>query len=147
MQVKVSHLSQTEAVVVVIASDEDLKAIKAQVLTKFQTSVKVPGFRAGNVPANVLEKHVDQNTYQNEFLESAIEQLYVQAINSQKLRPVSRPQISVKKFVPFNTLEFEATLPVIGEIKLADYKKIKKAKPVIKITAKDIDEVIKSLQA
>lgn len=147
MQVKVSHPTKTEAVITIIAADVELKNIKEHVLGHFQGSVKVPGFREVKIPANVLQKHIDPETLQSKFLEEAIEQLYTQALQAQKLRPVDRPQIAIKKFVPFTTLEFEATVPVVGEIKLPDYKKIKKTRPKVTLTAKDVDEVIASLRA
>lgn len=146
MQVKVSNPSQVEAVITVISGAEELAIIKGQVLERFQRQIKVPGFRAGKIPATVLEKNVDPNSLQTEFLEEAIEQIYTQALRAQKLRPVDRPQIAIKKFVPYETLEFEATVPVVGEIKLPDYKLIKLAKKPVKVTYKDIEDVIKSLQ-
>lgn len=146
MQVKIEHPSKTEAVVTVVATPEELTSIKNHVLGHFKDRVTVPGFRKGNVPENVLEKHVDQNALQTEFLEESIEQLYGQALQAHNIRPVGQPQISITKFVPFTTLEFEAKVPVIGELKLANYKTMKKVKPEVKLTVKDVDEVLVSLQ-
>lgn len=146
MQVKVSHPSKTEAVLTVVATDSELKLLKKTVLERFQHQINVPGFRKGKIPGAVLEKNVNQEQLQSEFLEISIEQLYAQAVQGQSLRPVDRPQIALKKFVPFTTLEFEATIPVVSEIQLADYKKIKLPKPSISITTKDIEEVLQSLQ-
>jgi trigger factor len=94
----------------------------------------------------MIEKNVDQSVLQSEFLEEAINNMYVQAVNQENLRPVSNPQVNIIKFVPFTTLEFEAEVSVIGEVKLADYKKVKKTKPEVKVTAEDVKEVMKSLQ-
>ncbi len=146
MQVKITRPSDTEAVVEVVATLDELTSIRNHVLEHFQSSVKVPGFREGKVPADVLQKHVDQNSLQSKFLEEAVEQLYPQAVQSQRLRPVANPEIAIKKFVPFTALEFEAKVPVVGNLKLADYKKIKKAKPKVTITAKDISDVLESLR-
>ena len=146
MQIKVEHPSKTEAILTVVASAEELAKIKDHVLSHFESNVKVPGFRSGKVPPAVLEKHVDPNVLQSQFLEEAVEQLYPQAVQAQKLRPVDRPQLAIKKFVPFSTLEFEATMAVVGQVKLAGYKKVKKAKPTVTITAKDVDEVMASLR-
>lgn len=146
MQVKTTHNSTTEATILVITAPDELSIVKQQVLIKLKPSVKLPGFRPGNVPESVLEKNIDQTVLQNEFLETAIEQFYVQAVRDNKLRPVGRPEITVKKFVPFTTLEFEAKMPVIGNLKIADYKKIKLKRPTVSITDKDVVEVIKSLQ-
>ncbi|HTE21583.1 MAG TPA: trigger factor [Candidatus Limnocylindria bacterium] len=147
MQVKKTNPSPTQAVLTVIADEAELAAIKAHVLTHFQSKVKVPGFRAGKVPAELLEKHVDAATLQSEFLEEAIEQLYVSAAREHQLRPVDRPQISVKKFVPFTTLEFEATVEVLDAVTLPDYTKIRKTKPTAGATDADVKEVIESLRA
>lgn len=147
MQVKITHPTKTQAVLTVIAGDKELAPIKSHVLTHFKDRVKVPGFRAGKIPAEILEKNIDPNVLQTEFLEDAIEQLYVAAAQGEKIRPVDRPKIDIKKFVPYSTLEFEATVDVIGEIKLPDYKKIKKSKPEVKVTAEDVNDVLKSLQS
>lgn len=146
MQVKVTHPEPTQAEITVIASESELKSIKVQVLNNFQDRVKIAGFRTGKVPPSVLEKSVDQNQLQSEFLEEALQQLYFQAVRSQKVRPVERPTVELSKFVPFSTLEFVAKVPVVGDLKLGDYKKIKVAKKPVEITSKDISEVIKSLQ-
>lgn len=146
MQVKKTNPSSTQVVLTVIADGKELAPLKAHTLTHFQGKVKVAGFREGKVPADILEKNVDQATLQSEFLEEAVEQLYVSAANEHKLRPIDRPKISIKKFVPFTTLEFEATVDVLGPVKLPDYKKIKKTKPTAKVTADDVNGVIESLR-
>ncbi len=146
MQVKISHPTNTEAVVTVIATEDELQAIKKHVLGHYQGRIKVPGFRSNNIPPAILEKNIDPNALQTDFLEEGIQQLFSQAVEAHKLRPVGQPEINISKFVPYTTLEFEAKLPVIGEVKLADYKKIKKAHPEVKLTAADVNEVLESLR-
>jgi len=146
MQIKATNLTKTSLELVVSATEVELQPLKNQVLTHLKNSVKVPGFRAGHVPPEIVEKNIDPNTLQSEFLEHAIEQLYFSAAQTKALRPVSQPKISLTKFVPYKELEFKATVDIIGDIKLPDYKKIKLDKSAISITAKDVDEVIKSLQ-
>lgn len=147
MQVKVTYLSTTEAVVSVIADSAALQAIKDQVVQNLSANVKVAGFRSGKAPAQLVEKQLDPATLQSSFLESAIEQLYFQAVSGEKLRVVTSPQVSLKKFVPYTTLEFDATVPVVKEVKLGDYTKLKADQPKIEITAKDVSEILKNLQA
>lgn len=146
MQVKITHPTTTEANLTVITTQAELNAIKTHVIGHYQGKVKVPGFRAGNVPLTILEKHVDSNQLQTDFLEEGIQQLFSQAVTAHNLRPVGQPEISITKFVPFTTLEFEAKMPVISEVKLADYTKFKKDRPIIKLTAEDVNEVIESLR-
>lgn len=146
MQVKTTHPTPTEAVLTIEPSSSELAAIKKHVLQHFQSQVKVPGFRSGKTPLELVEKHADFSALQTRFLDEAIEQLYRQAMMSEGLRPVDRPSIAIKKFVPFTTLEFDATVPVLGKIKLSDYKKISFPKPKVTISSKEVSDVLDSLQ-
>jgi len=146
MQVSRTNTSDTEINLVISATEAELQTLKAHVLGHFRSRVKVAGFREGKAPLEMVEKHVDQSQFQTEFLEEAVQHLYVQAIDNEKIRPVDRPEVQLKKFVPFTALEFEVNVAVVGEIKLPDYKRMKKTKDAIKVTEKDVDDVISALQ-
>lgn len=146
MQIATEKPTTTEAVVTVSLRESEMLPIKQHVLGDLAKNLKLPGFRPGKIPADMVQKQVDQNLLQSEFLEHAINHYYPEAIQQAGLRPVAQPAIDIKKFVPFSTLEFIARMPVIGTIKLGDYTKIRKARPIVKISQKDIDEVIESLR-
>lgn len=146
MQVKRTNSTDTEVVITVIASETELANMKQHVLGHFRGRVKVPGFREGKAPLELIEKQVDPSLLQSEFLEEAVNEFYTQTVRQEKLRPVTNPQVNIKKFVPFTTLEFEASLSIIGDVKLPDYARVKKSKPEVKITADDVNEVLKNLQ-
>lgn len=146
MQVHKSTLTDTTIKLTIEADQLLLEEVKQEVVTKLAKGVKLPGFRKGKAPAAMVEKQVDQQTLQSEFLDAALNRMYVEALADQKVRPVAQPKVSIKKFVPFTTFEFEAEVEVIGEVKLADYKKMTLARKPVTITDKDVDEVIKNLQ-
>jgi trigger factor len=145
MQVSKKNLSETKVQLVLVADAEQLKTVKQATLDHLAHEVKLPGFRQGKAPAGLVEKNVNPATLQTEFLDQAMNLLYVTALQQENLRPVAQPEVKITKFVPFDALEIEATVEVVGEIKLPDYKKIKLAKKEIKITAKDVTEVLKQL--
>lgn len=146
MQVNREKVSPTTIKLSVTADDSELKAIKEKVLGSLRKNVKVPGFRSGKAPVHLIEKQLDQTALQSEFLEQAINELYVKTVQEENLRPAAQPAISVTKFVPFSTLEFTATVEVVGDIKLADYKKISMKPDIQPATAKDIDGVLENLR-
>ena len=147
MQVTKTSLSPTKVKLAISSDEQFLKTAKEYVLKKLSSSVKVAGFREGSAPSHIVEKNLDQSRLQSEFLDQAVNSLYGQVVEKEKLRPVSDPKVELKKFVPFTTLDFEVEVEVVGEIKLADYKRIKKSKPSPKVSDKDVNDVIKSLQA
>jgi len=146
MQIKREQLSPTTIKLSIVADKAFLEAAKQAVLSKFAGNAKVPGFRPGKAPANLVEKQLDQTALQSEFIDQAINQLYVAAVGQEKLRPVAPPQITLSKFVPYTTLEFTAEAEVIGNIKLADYTKLKFAPKKVEVTAKDVTGVLDSLR-
>lgn len=146
MHITRTNTEPTITKLLIKAEAKELSSAKELALKHLAPQVKVPGFRAGHVPPAIVEKNVDPNALQSEVLEHTINNLYTSAMRQEDLRPVANPEISIKKFVPYTELEFEAVVPTVGAIKLGNYKTIKLAKEPVKITSKDIDEVIKSLQ-
>ena len=147
MQVKKTNKSDTEFVLDVTADEEYLARLKQTTLKHLGAKhVKVPGFRPGTAPAHVVEKHIDQSLLQTEFLEEAVNRLLSDAVKAEKLFPVGQPDIQIKKFAPFSQLEFSASLEAAFVSKIGDYKSMRKAKPLAKVSAKDITEVVEALQ-
>jgi len=146
MQVTKEQIDPTTIKLTIAADQALLDATKKHVLSDLSRDVKVPGFRPGKAPANLIEKQIDQSLLQAQFLDHAVNQLYTDAAQQEKLRPVAQPEIAITKFVPFTTLEFTAQVSVVGDIKLPDYKKIKVDASEVSVTAKDVDEVLENLR-
>ncbi len=146
MQLHKEQLNPTKLKLTISADATDIDPVKDATVARLSKNVKVQGFRAGKAPQNLVEKQLDQSLLQTEVLEQVVNQLYVDAIKQEKLRPVSQPAIAITKFVPYTTLEFTAETEFVGEIKLADYKNIKLAPKKIEITAKNVDELVETLR-
>lgn len=146
MQITRTDITPTKAKLVVTADETDLLKLKNHTLEHFRNRLKLPGFRQGKAPLNVVEKNADQTQLQAEFLDEAVNHLYQMAAEKEKLKPLGNPQVSLRKFVPFSELEFECEVDVLGKVTLGNYKAIKKSKPSVSVTAKDVNEVIDSLK-
>ncbi len=146
MQVKRTNISDTKVKLSISASQAYLAPIKEQVLMQLSQKVKLPGFREGKAPLNLVEKNVDPQALQTEFLDFAMGQLYNEAIKTEKLRTFDRPQVTLKKFVPFSDVEFEAEVEVLSPVKLGDYKKIKKSLKTTEVTDKEVNDVVENLR-
>lgn len=146
MNVKRTDTSQTEVELVISSDKEQLEKLKAHAVGHFKDKVKVQGFRPGKAPAKILEKNIDQNQLQQEFLQEAIETLYRQAAIKEDVKPLNSPEITVSKFVPYTELEFSATFEILPPVKLGDYSKIKKTAPKVEVSAKEVSDVIDNLR-
>lgn len=147
MHIERTDLSKTELTLTISATEAELAPIKQEVVARLAKGVKVQGFRKGTAPASLIEKQIDPSLLQSDFLDEAMTQLYAQAALQEQVRPVTRPEVTVKKFVPFTELEFSVTTSIIGEIKIPDYKKLAAPLETEKVAKRDIDQVLSSIQA
>jgi len=146
MRFKITWKTDTTVLLELGATGEELNKYKIKVLKQLQSKMSAPGFRKGNMPLELVEKSADQNGLQNDFLDEAMTALYTSAARNEKLRPIATPKVTIKKFVPFTELEFDAEATVVGKITLPDYTKIKVEKPSSKVAAKDVMDVIENLR-
>lgn len=146
MQVTKKNLSDTKVKLTLVADAELLAGVKQEVLRAFAKDAKIQGFRAGKAPLPIVEKSADPARLQSEFLDKAMNKLYARALDEHNLRPVDQPEVKITKFVPFETLELEAEVEVVGEVKLPDYKKIKVTREKVSVSAKEVDDVIANLR-
>jgi len=146
MQVTLKSISNTTTKLTITADAKDLASMKKHVIEKLAPRVKIAGFRAGRVPLELVEKQLDPNTLQAEFLDEAVNHYYGDAVAEKQLRVLSQPTIELTKFVPYTELEFTAEVEVIGKITVGDYKHPTAKKAAVKVTAADVKEVLSRLQ-
>ena len=148
MQVNTQSTTKNKLKMTIVADLIELDSMKKHILEHhFQKDVKVPGFRQGKVPLELVEKNVDANQVQGQFLDEIINDLYSKAIVQNRSKVIDQPKIEITKFVPFSQLEFTAEVAILKDIKLPNYKTIKLAKGKIKTATKaEIDEVIERIR-
>jgi len=145
MQITKNQIEPTKVELTIVADADFLNHVKDHVLEHFQNDLQVKGFRKGHAPKNLAEKYADPATLQTQFLNHAVNDLFVQAAEQENLRSVSQPEVEVTKFVPYDTLEIKATVEVVGKITLPDYTKLGIAKKTETVTDKDVQAVIDDL--
>lgn len=146
MKTSVKYLSDTKVVLTINVTPDELKAAELVALTKIAKEIKVPGFRKGKVPANVVAKHADPQMVGQQTLEDALSKAVADAFTAEKLQALDRPEVEVKKYVPAKELEFTAEVEIMPKIKLGDYKKLKAKLKVETPTDKDVDDLIVRMQ-
>ena len=76
-------------------------------------TVKMPGFRPGKVPMDMLKKRYGRAVL-GEVLESVVNDTTAEVLKEKKFRPAMQPKIEVKEFDAEILLRFAETLPDAG---------------------------------
>ena len=140
MKASTENLGNCQAVLTIEAEDAELDKSLNEAYHHLVNEVSIPGFRKGKAPRTILVQHVGKQSLLHEALEHLIPQLYKQAIESQELEPIARPEIEIIQTEP---LVFKAIVSLKPEIKLGDCHSIRlDPSPVVKITRKEIAAAI-----
>jgi trigger factor len=82
--------------------------------------VTVPGFRAGKIPAKVIDQRVGRGAVLNEAVQDAIPQNIVAAVREHDVKSLGRPEVEITQFSDGEPLVFTAELDVRPEIIVPD---------------------------
>jgi len=146
MKTTVKNLSETKVQVTIIVDAAELADAEKVALVKLSSSVKVPGFRSGKVPASVAAKHVEPQALQEQLMDDAISKAVAEAFIAEKIQALERPTVDITKYVPGESLEFVAEVDVLPAVVLGDYKKLTAKAEKVKVTEAEIDEIIERMR-
>ncbi|MEO6983266.1 MAG: trigger factor [Edaphobacter sp.] len=127
----------TREIEVEVAADEVSKAFKT-VVKRYQKLARIPGFRAGKVPESLVRSKFAKEVRQ-EVLESLVGERFRNAINEQKLRPISEPQLLDMQLFDGQPLKFKAAFEVAPEFDIAGYDSVHVDRPDAALTDEEFD--------
>jgi len=107
---------------------------------------KIKGFRPGKAPYNLLKAQFGEMKIFENALNDILTNFYFEAVQKEKLEPVSYPKIDIQKMAVNNPLIFKATINLIPKIKLGDLNKIKVKPKKIEIKNEEIDKALETLR-
>ena len=108
--------------------------------------IKIPGFRKGRIPKNILNLHLGKEYFYEKTAEKLIPDCYLEAVNENNIQPINQPEIKVIQIEENKPLIFEATVQVKPEVKLGSFDKISIQKEDVKVTNTDVNNEIIRIQ-
>jgi trigger factor len=92
--------------------------------------MKLPGFRKGKVPAQLVIQRLGRDAVVEQALRSSLPEWYEQALRESGVRPVGEPKLDVDKLPgPGEDLELKIEVGVRPEAKLGDYLGLEVGRP------------------
>ncbi len=113
-------------------------------LEELGKNVKVPGFRPGKVPIQILKQRFGKSVL-GEVLERAVTDSSNQALTERGLRPAMQPKIEITSFDEGKDLEYTIDLELLPDFEPMDFSEIELSRAVIEIDEKAVGETIADL--
>lgn len=145
MQVSVETTQGLERRLTITVPAESVdSAVKAR-LQQLAKTQRINGFRPGKVPVSVIKKRFGLAVRQ-EVAGEVMQRQFYEAVIQEKINPAGMPSFVLNKDEDGQDLEFAATFEIYPEVEVKGVSEIEIEKPVVEIKAKDLNEMMKTLQ-
>lgn len=139
-EVKREEVNQAE-LTITVDQETVAKAINKAYL-KIAKQVDIPGFRKGKVPKFVLEQKIGAAPILEEAAEIMMSPAYAEAISTEGLEPVARPEVEIVSIGEDEEFVFKATVTLQPVPQIGEYKGMKLTKTEPSVTKKDVEAAI-----
>ncbi len=114
-------------------------------IQRYQKSARLPGFRAGHVPASVIRQRFGDGL-KNDVIEALVPRHFRREAEKQGLIPVSQPRITDLRMHDGEPLRFKASFEVLPEIQVDGYKELRADKPAIAVSDEEVEQALTSVR-
>jgi len=142
---RVEELPENKVRLTVDVPSHDVQHAVEHAASDLAASAKVPGFRKGKVPMQVLLSRIGKERLYSEAVESHIEGWYRNAVAGTRIRPITRPQYEYD--LPQSADEdfsFTATVDVQPKVEVADWAELEVPAAEVEVPSELVDQQLEA---
>ena len=109
--------------------------------TNLGKNLKIPGFRQGKVPINIIKKRFSQSVI-SETLDTIINDNLRKALFEKKIKPSVQPSVNIEKYEEGEDLFLKVVIQKMPELKDIDLKSISLEKSTLNIREEDVNNTL-----
>lgn len=136
---------ENEATLKITAPAAEVNAGYKKAVKKIADQVNIPGFRKGKAPRAIIEMHYGKEAVKQEAFEIVANKAYSEALDQEKLLPVSDPKVEESVFEEGKDMELTIKVTLKPEPELGEYKGLHVDKKEVEITDEQVDAQIKDM--
>jgi trigger factor len=144
----VETLSPTRVKLIVEVPFDELKPDLDAAYRTIASSIQIPGFRKGKVPARIIDQRVGRGAVVQEAVNDALPRFFAEAAEAEGLKAIGRPEVEVTA-VPLQDgedFEFTVETDVRPEITLPDFADLTVEVDDVAVTDEDVDARLTDLR-
>lgn len=151
MTVSVEKLDKVKAELTITVPAEVFGEAMKKAYKEMAPKIKVPGFRPGKVPMNVVEKMYGPEVFYEEAANILIMPQYVDAVREAVeddafFQPIARPDFDIVQIEKGKDFIFKAVVDTKQKVELGEYKGIEVQEIDGEVSDKEIDQYIDSIR-
>jgi len=121
-----------------------LEDFKRRAAKRLANRVKIPGFRPGKAPYNVVVRQIGDGAILEEALDILVDDQYPKVIEESGIKPYGPG--SLEKIVSMDPPVLQFVVPLQAEVTLGDYKSIRQLYEAPRVAETEVESVIDDLR-
>lgn len=149
MQVTREDLNSCTVRLNVVCSAEQVTDAFNRAIKAIAKEVRIPGFRPGHAPKQMVEKMIDERELYNQAANILIDRTFKGAMEAEKLQPDTgvRPSVEIQDLDRTGaTGSYSAKVPLPPKIELAEYKGLAASHPPTEVSDEEVEFQITELR-
>lgn len=120
------------------------ESYKKRAARKIAAKAKIPGFRPGKAPYEIILRHVGEGAISEEAIEILVDEQYPKILEEAAINPAGAG--SLQEVISMDPPKFSFLIPLQPEVDLGDYKSIRVDYVPQAVEQEEIDAFLKRLQ-
>ena len=144
MKVNVEPREDQQVKLIIEIEPEEFERAKRRVARRLAKRIKIPGFRPGKAPYEIIERRLGERAIVEEAIDDLLDDLYPKAIKESEIKPYSAgvlDNVDLEGEKP----RFEILVPLEPEVKLPEnYRSFRLPYEEPELTDEEVEEAFKS---
>jgi trigger factor len=143
---EVTPLEENRVRLDVAVPEDEVERQMSRAIRQLGREVRVPGFRPGKAPAEVIVQRVGRDAVVQEMLKQALGSWYSEAVAETGVRPIDDPELDLDGVPEEGDLTFQATVQVRPKATLGQYEGIEVGKPEPEVPEGSLEAQLEALR-
>jgi trigger factor len=114
-------------------------------IAKYQKVARLPGFRAGHVPASIIRQRFKEDL-KSDVVEALVPRYFRKEAEKLGMVPVSQPRVTDLHIHDGEPLRFKASFEIMPEIQVEGYKELRTDHPQIDVKDEEVEEALNNVR-
>jgi len=143
VKVTTEELSDRQVTMTVEVEEGQAQQALRQTARRLSQSMRIPGFRPGRAPYNIVLRTVGEDHLRSEAFDAIGQQLYEDALQEAKIDAYAQGSL---EDVQWDPLTFRVTVPLPPVVKLGDYESLNVPSEPILVLDEDVEDALEALR-
>ncbi len=147
MHVTITPAPKSTAVLEIEVPASDLARAVSDATRRLSQRTRIPGFRPGKAPRQMLERVLGQGAVLDEAVETVVDRTYREALGEHpELSVIGRPGVEIVEAEEGKPLVYKVTVPLRPEVALGDYRNFPFRPEIDTVDDAKVDRVVEELR-